>query len=112
MEFIFNTANPIMVLIYTILAVAIIILGKNKKSPILPGIYTILSLILLIYNVTKVGNNSTYESIIANAYISIAFDFVLLFLSYISYLWIDDIHAKEKGKKSYDDSLSWFWDKI
>ena len=43
---------------------------------------------------------------------SILVDFVFIFLSFISYLWIDDIQAKVEKKKSIDDSLSWFWAKV
>ena len=37
---------------------------------------------------------------------------IMILLSYISYLWVDDIEAKEKNKKSIDNSLDWFWKKI
>ena len=40
---------------------------------------------------------------------SIIFDLVFIFLSFISYLWIDDVEAKVKKKKVIDNSLDWFW---
>ena len=43
---------------------------------------------------------------------SLGVDAIMIFLSYISYLWVDDIETKEKNKKSIDNSLEWFWKKI
>ena len=53
-------------------------------------------------------NHSLYHAIAR----SIAVDFGFIFLSFVSYLWVDDLEAKSKGKKSIDNSLDWFWKKI
>ena len=45
-------------------------------------------------------------------YLSIAVDLVMLFLGFITYLWIDDIETKMGKKKSIDNSLDWFWNKV
>ena len=45
-------------------------------------------------------------------FITIVLFVLVILLSFVSYLWIDDIEAKEKKKKSIDDSLSWFWTKV
>ena len=42
----------------------------------------------------------------------IAIDFVFVGISFFSYLWVDDIEAKEKGIKSVDTSLDWFWKNV
>ena len=39
-------------------------------------------------------------------------DFVFIFLSFISYLWIDEIQAKVENIKSIDNSLDWFWKRV
>ena len=43
---------------------------------------------------------------------SLGVDAIMIFLSYIAYLWVDDIETKEKNKKSIDNSLEWFWKKV
>ena len=43
---------------------------------------------------------------------SILVDFVFIFLSFISYLWIDEIQAKVENIKSIDNSLDWFWKRV
>ena len=42
----------------------------------------------------------------------IAIDFVFILISFFSYLWVDDIEAKAKNKKSIDNSLDWFWKNV
>lgn len=113
MEILTNTANPIIIIMYTCIAAGIIMLGKKTETPILPGCLILISIFLLVtHSVQLEGLNSDEAISISTTYISLAYDFILLLLSFISYLWIDDIVAKKKNKKSYDDSLSWFWDKI
>ena len=44
--------------------------------------------------------------------VSMIFDFGFILITYLSYLWIDNIKAKEGGAKVIEDGISWFWDKI
>ncbi len=111
MSFLLNTANPIIVLLYTIIAVCLIILGKKFEVSILPGALVIFSIILLISHSLQL-EGATESVMISQSYICLSFDFILLLLSFLAYLWIDNIVSKKKNKKSYDDGLSWFWDKI
>ena len=113
MEILINTANPVIIIVYTCIVAAIIMIGKKIETPMLPGALIIISIFLLItHSMQLEALNSNETIIISKTYISLAYDFIMLLLSFISYLWIDDIVAKKKNKKSYDDSLSWFWDKI
>jgi len=79
------------------------------ELPQLPVTVVIYSLALLVYH--TIGVNLATDHL-SPYYFSIAFDLVLLLLGFITYLWVDDIVAKVKNKKSYSDALSWFWDKL
>lgn len=109
METVFFTSEPIILLILTLITVALIILGRKLELPQLPIIIVVYSLGLLIYHTIGVNYNPTNVS---PYYYSIGADLILLFLGFITYLWIDDIVAKNKNLKSYSDILSWFWDKL
>ena len=50
--------------------------------------------------------------LISTLYKCITFDFLFILMSFISYLWVDDMEARLKKKKSIDNSLDWFWKKI
>ena len=109
MEKIFFTSNPIMLLMLLGLTVILIIVGRKTEIPQLPVIVITYSLGFLIYHTIGVNNAIGNTS---NYYFSIAVDLILLFLGFITYLWIDNIVAKNKALKSYGDPLWWFWDKL
>ena len=84
-------------------------LGRKLEITAFPIIVTFYSLGLLVYH--TIGVNST-QGDLSPYYFSIAVDLVMLFLGFMSYLWVDNIVAKTKDLKSYGDPLSWFWDKF
>lgn len=110
MEYVLFTSDPIITLIITIITVALIVLGRKLELPQLPIIVVIYGLGLLIYHTITLNNNISGST--SPYYLSIAVDLVMLFLGFITYLWVDDISAKSRNKKSYSDALSWFWDKL
>lgn len=113
MEIFLNTANPIIILIYTLIAVGVIFASKKSETTVFIIILIVAIIGLLIFHsVSLDGLNSSETDLISQTYHCIAIDLVLLLLVFISYLWIDDIISKKKKIKSYDDSLSWFWNKI
>ena len=59
-----------------------------------------------------VDNSEISEETYHALTVSLVVDFVFIFLSFISYLWVDDIQTKVEKKKSIDDSLNWFWAKV
>ncbi len=101
----------------TFLCIAVIIglvfLGHELKNSIPPAIALGLSVLLIVMHAIQLyvftDTFAAYASILSS---SMIYDFAMILVSYLSYLWIDDIEAKYKNKKSLDDSLEWFWKKI
>lgn len=109
--YILDLTNPLVLLAAVLIYALLMILGKEFKNSKLPAISLFLFLIILaIYAVQlfMAGNAETNKFIVA----CIGYNAILIFLSYISYLWVDDIEAKAKNKKSIDNSLDWFWKKV
>jgi hypothetical protein len=108
-----TVSELLVIIVLTIITALLVLLGRKIERPIIPGIMTIAYLLFLIYH-SVVLNSLTVErqDLIAVEYHYLAAGFILLLLCFIAFLWIDDIVAKKNNKKSYDDSLSWFWDKI
>ena len=79
----------------------------------IPAIMLFVFLIILVCHAIEfaVIPNIT-EEMQYNLSRSILVDFIFIFLSFISYLWIDDIQAKLENKKSIDNSLDWFWKRV
>lgn len=113
MPFFINFTNPITVLLALILFLLITILGKETKKSIVPATMLFAFLAILIgHAVELIIVDSTVQETVQILARSIGMDFVFTFLSFISYLWIDDIQAKLGKKKSIDNSLDWFWSKV
>ena len=110
MENIFLTSAPIMALLLTMVTVILIVLGRKLEWPQLPIVIVVYSLGFLIYHTICINNQVLTN--LSPLYFSVAIDLVILLLGFITYLWIDDIVAKNKHIKSYSDELSWFWDKL
>lgn len=105
--------NILMIVFVTIAMVSIIAFARKIENSMLPGGLILVNLLLLVYH-TYVLNNipAAFEDAISSTYLCIAMDFLWLLISFLGYLWIDDITAVKFNKKSYDNSMSWFWDKL
>ncbi len=109
--YVLNLTQPATVLIALLITILFIILGKEFKKSLLPAICLILFLgIILIHAFQSIVLTEEYYKVMATK--SLGIDAIMILLSYISYLWVDDIEAKAKNKKSIDNSLDWFWKKV
>ena len=109
--YIVNLARPYAIIGALMLTLLFIILGKEFKKSLLPAIPLFVFLILLVIHTfqSTILTDLVYKSIVT---VSMGVDACMIFLAYISYLWVDDIETREKHKKSIDNSLDWFWKKI
>lgn len=103
----------IQIVIITLAIVGVIALARKTEKSSLTIMLIIINLSLLIYHAYMVNSlpRALVEQI-SNLYLCLAMDFLWLLISFLGYLWIDDITAIKFKKKSYDDSLAWFWDKL
>ncbi len=116
--FIINLTDPLTLILLLTATVLSIILGKETKKPIAPAIALTVFLALVLMHsiqlsilpqVVQEVDLQPYKSALIG---SIGFDCALIFISFFGYLWIDDISSKFYKKKSIDNSLDWFWNKI
>lgn len=107
-----NFSNPLTVLIAVVLFILVLWFAKQSKKSIIVGMMLFVFLTIVAGHAVQfiMSGNTMEES--KSIIHSIILDLVFIFLSFISYLWIDDIEAKEKKKKSIDNSLEWFWSKV
>jgi uncharacterized protein YhhL (DUF1145 family) len=111
--FLINVANPWILLVSLFITVSLIYLGKEAKNAYIPMMALIVFLILLVmHGIQFLILPAQYESMMPVLSKCLAVDFVMIFISYLSYLWVDDIETKEKKKKSIDNSLEWFWKNV
>jgi len=109
--YIVNLSQPNIIIGALMFTVLFIILGREFKKSLLPAIPLFIFLILLLIHTFQAGMivDTSFKTMVAR---SMAVDAIMVFLAYMSYLWVDDIETKEKHKKSIDNSLEWFWKKV
>lgn len=110
---IIDFTNPITILTALALFLLILFLARHTKKSLIIGIILFVFLGIIIAHTVEMTVSGISNDVNVKAYAtSIAIDFIFIFLSFFSYLWIDDIEAKEMKKKSVDNSLEWFWSKV
>lgn len=110
---IINFTNPLAILLGVILFLLVLYLGRETKKAWVVGIMLFVFLGLLIGHSIEFATIAKNDPLVYKAVLTSAtMDFIFIFLSFISYLWVDDIEAKMGKKKSIDNSLDWFWNKV
>ena len=107
---IIDISNPVTLILVLAILLGTIFLGKSTKNSLIAVGTLAILLGLIIYYVVAL-RNPELEVIESTIYNCMSINFIFIFISFISYLWIDDIEAKAKGKKSVDNSMDWFWQK-
>lgn len=112
--FVINISEPITLLLLTAATVLLIFLGKEVKKAYVPAFALFAYLLLVIVHSVQLANlteelHGLYFNLLIRC---IAIDCIMIFISFFAYLWVDDIASKFYKKKSIDNSLDWFWNKI
>ena len=111
--FIFDISNPLTLLLLLAATILLVFLAQEIKKSYISAITLFAYLILLVVHVAQIATLSEeYRYMIATLSRCIVIDFIFIFISFFSYLWVDDIETKVNGKKSIYNSLDWFWKKV
>ena len=111
--FVFDISNPLTLVLMLAVTALLIFLAQEVKKSYISAIALFAYLIILIIHVVQMLTLPEELRYLTTALSRcVALDFVFILVSFFSYLWVDDIEAKNKGKKSIDNSLDWFWKKI
>ena len=111
--YIFNVSNPITLILMLAMTLILIFLGKETKKGYLTAISLLVFLILLIWHVGQlVTITPEFEEVKSILTSCLIIDFVMILLSFLSYIWVDELESRTgKKKKTFDAGLDWFWGK-
>lgn len=110
---IINFTQPSSIFIGVVLFVLILYLARENKKAWITGVMLFAFMALLVGHTIEFILISSQSQEIYNAITTSAtIDLIFIFISFISYLWVDDIEVKEGKRKSIDNSLDWFWNKV
>ena len=111
--FIFDISNALTLILMLAATILLIFLAQEIKKSYINAIVLFLYLIILVIHVAQIATlPEEYRYMLSTLSRCIVIDFIFVLISFFSYLWVDDIEAKAKGKKSIDNSLDWFWKKV
>lgn len=104
-----NFTEPLALFIALLAFVLVLWFSYKSKKSVITGIMLFIFIAILVLHALEFSMGTLTQEGMQVAIQSIIFDLVFIFLSFISYLWIDDVEAKVKKKKVIDNSLDWFW---
>ena len=111
--FIFDISNILNLILMLIATVLLIFLAQELKKSYIAGIVLFAYLILLVVHAGQmITLPEEYREMMPILGRCVAIDFVFIFISFFSYLWVDDLEAKKMQKKSIDNSLDWLWKNV
>ena len=112
--YIFDVTNPMTLVLLLAATVLLIFLGKEIKKPHVPAIALVFFLMLVVIHSVQLARipEAIYEEYHNTLLGCLSFDLIMIFVTFFGYLWVDDIAAKFYKKKSIDNSLDWFWNKV
>lgn len=111
--FLFDISNPLTLLLMVAVTILMVFLAQEVKKSIVVAVMLLFYLVLLVVHVAQVATLSEeFRYMLSTLSRCIVIDFIFVFISFFSYLWVDDIETKKMGKKSLDNSLEWFWKKV
>ena len=111
--FLINVANPWALLVSLFVIICLIYIGKEAKNAHVTAVPLVAFLVLLVmHGIQFLILPVAYESMTPDLLRCLLVDFIMIFVTYASYLWIDDIEAKLKKKKVVSNSLDWFWKNV
>ena len=111
--YIFNISDPLTLVLLLIATILLIFLSQEVKKSYVTAIPLFAYLALIIIHISQlVTLDPQFSYLSTTLFYCLGLDFVFIFLTFIGYLWVDDIEAKETGKKSISNGLDWFWREI
>ena len=111
--FIFDLTNLLTLILVLAATVLFIFLSQEVKRGLIAAIPPFAFLIDLIIHTVQVATlNTEYSYLYSVLCINMTIDFGFVFLTFIAYLWADEVESKERNIRSIDNSLDWLFKKI
>ena len=111
--FIFDISNPLTLLLMLAATVLLIFLAQEVKKSAVAAVVLFAYLLLLIIHVAQVATLSEeFRYMLSTLSRCVVIDFIFVFISFFFFFCVDDMETKKFGKKSFDNSLDWFWKKV
>ncbi len=112
--FIFDLTNLFTLLLITIATVLLIYLSQEIKRSFVAAIPLFAFVLdLVIHTIQVLTLKEEFSYLYSTLTANMAIDFVFLLLTFLAYLWADDVEAKEFNKKTLNSKgIDWLFKQV
>lgn len=112
--FIFDLTNLLTLSLVLIATILFIFLSQEIKKSVVVAIPLFAFLIdLLIHTIQVLTLKQEFSYLYSTLCYNMAIDFTFLLVTFLAYLWADQVEAKEFNKKSINSKgINWLWKKV
>lgn len=112
--FIFDLTNLLTLSLVLIATILFIFLSQEIKKSVVVAIPLFAFLIdLIIHTIQVLTLKQEFSYLYSTLCYNMAIDFTFLLVTFLAYLWADQVEAKEFNKKSINSKgINWLWKKV
>lgn len=112
--FIFDLTNLLTLFLVLIVTILCIYLSQEIKKSLVVAIPLFAFVIdLVIHTIQMLTLTQEFSYLYSKLCYNMAIDFVFLLVTFLAYLWADEIEAKEFNKKTINSKgINWLWKKV
>ena len=112
--FIFDLTNLLTLILVLIATILLIFLSQEIKKSMVASIPLFAFLIdLIIHTIQLLTLKQEFSYLYSTLCYNMAIDFIFLLVTFLAYLWADEIEAREFDKKTINSKdINWLWKKV
>ncbi len=112
--FLFDLTNLLTLILVLIATILLIFLSQEIKKSMVASIPLFAFLIdLIIHTIQLLTLKQEFSYLYSTLCYNMAIDFVFLLVTFLAYLWADEIEAREFDKKTINSKdINWLWKKV
>ena len=112
--FIFDLTNLLTLVLVILAIILFIFLSQEIKKSLVAAIPLFAVVIdLVVHTIQMLTLKQEYSYLFSTLCYNMAIDFTLLLVTFLAYLWADEVEAKTFNKKTINSKgINWLWKKV
>ena len=112
--FIFDLTNLLTLFLVVIATILFIFLSQEIKKSMVSAIPLFAFLVdLIIHTIQLLTLKQDLSYLYNTLCLNMAIDYTFLLVTFLAYLWADEVEAREENKKTIDSKgINWLWKKV
>lgn len=112
--FVFDLTNLVTLFLLVVATILFIFLSQEIKKSMVVAIPLFAFLIdLVIHTIQVLTLKQEFSYLYSTLCYNMAIDFIFVLITFLAYLWADEVEAKEFKKKTINSKgINWLWKKV